>query len=448
MENPKPQADKIEVNGLLYIFKCYLKMKAFSYRCIHHYTHSCKYLLTIPLTPENYEPDTWKFVAANGAFQASKEGHSAACSNHYKNNKASSNTSQIKALQIDQLCEWSSDTTILKDYIRKNISLLPSSIQIEMKKIKQTFNISQIKHAKREIWEELFPKDVLVAFHPSNCKILEAQDDFEDNLYRFYGCFLPERKKDTHKDLFEQHEYYIFATRLMLFHLSQAQQWFIDGTFDVAPSGLFKQLLIIMVYLPKYHVFYPAAYITLTGKSEALYFHAFSDLKAIATQHEFSLKPLLVMSDFELGLRNAIMKVWDLKDENMVGCYFHFVKACITRCTTLGLLPRKAENKETKLMLGLIKILVHCKEELRNEFFEEIKDLFKNKGKGFVKFFEYFKQTWLQRHKGFLDGLIKAYLKNSEDVHFIRTNNPCELYNKYLGKLVLIQIYLSNRTNF
>ena len=74
MENPKPQADKIEVNGLLYIFKCYLKMKAFSYRCIHHYTHSCKYLLTIPLTPENYEPDAWKFVAAMVHFKPQKKG--------------------------------------------------------------------------------------------------------------------------------------------------------------------------------------------------------------------------------------------------------------------------------------------------------------------------------------------------------------------------------------
>jgi len=105
----------------------------------------------------------------------------------------------------------------------------------------------------------------------------------------------------------------------MLFHLSQAHQWFIDGTFDVAPSG-FKQLLIIMVYLQKFHVFYPAAYITLTGKSESLYFHAFSDLKAVAIQHEFSLKPTLVMSDFESGLRNAIIKVWELKEEDMVGC--------------------------------------------------------------------------------------------------------------------------------
>jgi len=433
MENLRPQVDRIELNGRSFVFKCYLKMKAFSYRCVNHYTHSCKFLLTIPLTAGNYDPETWKFISANGAFQASKEGHSIACSNYYKENKSTLSSSQPNTLEIQQGCEWGSDVAVLKDYIRKNLTLIPSTIQIEMKKIKQNFNISQIKNAKREIWDEIFPKDALIAFNPSNCKILEAQDSYEDNLYRFYGRFLPEKRKDKHSELFEQQEYYIFATRLMLFHLSQAHQWFIDGTFDVAPSG-FKQLLIIMVYLQKFHVFYPAAYITLTGKSESLYFHAFSDLKAVAIQHEFSLKPTLVMSDFESGLRNAIIKVWELKEENMVGCYFHFVKACVIRCKTLGLLPRKNENKETKLMLGLIKILVHCKEEIRNRFFQDIKSLFKNKA-NFKKFFEYFEGTWLKRHKNFLDGLIKAYTNNSEDIHFIRTNNPCELYNKYLGIL-------------
>jgi len=94
----------------------------------------------------------------------------------------------------------------------------------------------------------------------------------------------------------------------MLFHLSQSRQWYVDGTFSVAPTGS-KQLMIIMVCLTKYNVFYPAAYITLTGKSEALYFHAFSDLKALAIHQEFELKPDLVMSDFEIGLRNAIKKI-------------------------------------------------------------------------------------------------------------------------------------------
>ena len=91
------------------------------------------------------------------------------------------------------------------------------------------------------------------------------------------------------------------------------------------------------------------------------------------------------MSNFEVGLRNAIEKVFDLEKDNIVGCYFHFVKAIIARAKTLGLLPRKKENKESKLMLGLLKILVHCKENLREDFFKVIKDLYKGKAKSYEK---------------------------------------------------------------
>ena len=102
MENLRPQVDRIELNGRSFVFKCYLKMKAFSYRCVNHYTHSCKFLLTIPLTAGNYDPETWKFISANGAFQASKEGHSIACSNYSKENMDSIPTSIQESLNNSQ----------------------------------------------------------------------------------------------------------------------------------------------------------------------------------------------------------------------------------------------------------------------------------------------------------------------------------------------------------
>ena len=40
----------------------------------------------------------------------------------------------------------------------------------------------------------------------------------------------------------------------MLYQLEQAKQWFIDGTFSVAPVG-FQQLLTIIVYSPLHNVF-------------------------------------------------------------------------------------------------------------------------------------------------------------------------------------------------
>jgi len=94
-----------------------------------------------------------------------------------------------------------------------------------------------------------------------------------------------------------------------------------------------------------------------------------------------------------------------------------------------------------------MKLLVHCKEDFRDEFFQDIKDLFKNKGNGFDSFFKYFQKTWLQLNKNFLDGLIKAYTEQPEDISFIRTNNPCELYNKYLGISIFLLFSLIFRTS-
>ena len=92
-----------------------------------------------------------------------------------------------------------------------------------------------------------------------------------------------------------------------------------------------------------------------------------------------------------------------MNDHQLVGCSFHFIKALITCCKTLKLLP-----KETKLMLSLLKVLVHTPEDLQETFFQEIKDLFQSKGSGYGKFLDYFEKTWLKKHKGFLEGLIKA----------------------------------------
>jgi len=55
--------------------------------------------------------------------------------------------------------------------------------------------MTQIKKVKKEIYDELFPRDTEVAFRLANCKIHDAQDSYEDNLYRFYGRFLLEAKK-------------------------------------------------------------------------------------------------------------------------------------------------------------------------------------------------------------------------------------------------------------
>jgi len=77
-------------------------------------------------------------------------------------------------IDVYQHCEWKSDISILRDFIKANITFLPSTIQTEMKKLKQSFTMTQIKKVKKELDDELFPRDAEVAFHPANCKIHES----------------------------------------------------------------------------------------------------------------------------------------------------------------------------------------------------------------------------------------------------------------------------------
>ena len=61
---------------------------------------------------------------------------------------------------------------------------------------------------------------------------------------------------------------------------------------------------------------------------------------------------------------------------------------------------------------------------------DEIESLYKSLGKKFKEFINYFKKNGLKND--FLEALYSSYTAD-RDICFIRSNNPCELFNKYLG---------------
>jgi len=433
MDHPKPLSEVIDFNGKTFSFKCYLKSHSFSYRCKNHYSLKCPFLLTIPVNEENYSQD-YKCIGTKGAFQASLQGHNERCLREFMSQTSiqSINLNSTQILPISEFSEWQSDLGVLRAYIRQNLSVIPSSIDTAMKAMKQDFSKKVIKEEKKNILNEIFPKDSKIAFHPSNCKIINGKDNSDDNLFKAYTQIMIDGKKKNEPPILQEH--YIFASRLMLFQLSETTQWFIDGTFSVAPSG-YIQLLVIMVYIPSLKIFYPACYILLTGKSEKLYLSAFQTLRNILEEEELVVKPELIMMDFEIGMQNAVKKAFKLSDKNIVGCYFHYVKAIITKAQKLGILKRKQENPTAKTLIGLLKILSHCPLSEREDMFAEIENIYKGKGKNYEAYLKYFRKTWLRND--FLEGLFKSYKENS-NINFIRTNNPCEIFNKYLGNFFFL----------
>jgi len=179
--------------------------------------------------------------------------------------------------------EWNSDIKVLREYIKQNLSQAPSSIQTFMRSQRQEFSLSTIKENKRLILDEIFPREPRVAFHPTNCRVTENGVAIDENLFRHYAQIPIQRKKGNGWDL---QEYYIFTTRLMLYQLSRAEQWFVDGTFSAAPSG-FQQVFVFIVYIPHFRIFYPSCYILMTGKSEKIYYHAFSIFLLLPNKSNF-----------------------------------------------------------------------------------------------------------------------------------------------------------------
>ena len=386
-----------------------------------------------------------EWIGVSGAYYPSSKAHTMDCFKKYqlqkeaeiiisKENSLPTTSSNRKHEDDDNFTEWDSNTFYLRRYIKDNITQGPKIIQAHMRSLKQIFTIKTIKETKKDILNELYPKDKKIAFYPKNCLAIDAMDSYQDNLMKYSCEFLAvSQKKGINSELLTTQEFYIFATTTMLFQLKNSTQWFIDGTFAIAPTG-FQQVLVIIVLLPDFNLFYPACFILATNKTQKLYKNAFRALLGLARDEGFIPKPKTIMSDFETGLQNAIKEVFSVSNSNdspkLLGCYFHFVKALVKKAKQLKMFLKNNENKKLKMLLGFLKLIVHCPSEEKQKCFDDVEILFKNSGTKFQNLLSYFKKNWLSNH--FLEGLFLSRAENP-DVRFIRTNNACELFNRYLG---------------
>ena len=166
----------------------------------------------------------------------------------------------------------------------------------------------------------------------------------------------------------------------------------------------------------------------MTHKTQELYWHAIQNLKIIAEGNGFKVSPTLIMCDFESALKGTCKKVFP--EVKIAGCNFHFLKALYNKVKKLGL-SNKNNKKKAKALISYLQIISHCPKEDQNGLFEEIK-IFANRNDKFKSFLSYFKKNWLTNE--FIDSLFDV-MERQEDIKFIRTNNPCEVFHNFLGKL-------------
>lgn len=145
---------------------------------------------------------------------------------------------------------------------------------------------------------------------------------------------------DSRDDDDEDAEYgriLIFTTNADLKRLFRCNMWFADGTFSVAPT-IFHQFFAIMGSVSQDDKVFalPFVYALLEDKQESSYIKIFEIV--IAKARDFGIcinMPAWVMTDFELGLINAVKKT--IGDDRIRLCFFHLCQSVYRHIQSEGL---------------------------------------------------------------------------------------------------------------
>ena len=124
----------------------------------------------------------------------------------------------------------------------------------------------------------------------------------------------------------------MFATDTNIKLLCEAQTIYVDGTFQTCPS-LFYQVFTIHAF--KNGRQFPLVYALLPNKSQATYVRAFELVKQKAHSLHVSLEPQIILSDFELAIKQAVELSFPTTDFR--GCYYHFSQALMRKFQNIGL---------------------------------------------------------------------------------------------------------------
>jgi len=111
----------------------------------------------------------------------------------------------------------------------------------------------------------------------------------------------------------------VFGTENELKLLVDADTWFLDGNFKLAPK-LFLQLYIIRV--EKNSCFISSLFILMQNKTRSCYESMFTILLNICKDRDLSPDPTYLNMDFEIAVIQATKNILG-EHINIRGCFYH-----------------------------------------------------------------------------------------------------------------------------
>ena len=134
----------------------------------------------------------------------------------------------------------------------------------------------------------------------------------------------------------------IFGTERALQHVSEADTFFVDGTFSVCPSIFYQ---VFTIHIMKYNQVFPMIYALLPNKQRHTYNRAFMLLKDAALDLGLTLDPISLMCDFELAIIQA--SLLNFPNASHRGCYYHYMQSIWRKVQSLGLADVYRSNDPT-----------------------------------------------------------------------------------------------------
>ena len=136
-------------------------------------------------------------------------------------------------------------------------------------------------------------------------------------------------ESDSEDESEESERVIIFATQENLRSLDKCRTWYVDGTFDTAPSMFFQMFAILGTAVQVSNsgtlqqVALPFVYALLKSKNGTAYSKVFEVVVSKGRELGLAMQPQYVLSDFELAIINSAQ---NQLNTTVKCCFFHLMQ--------------------------------------------------------------------------------------------------------------------------
>lgn len=165
----------------------------------------------------------------------------------------------------------------------------------------------------------------------------------------------------------------ILGTCSSLKLLSEAECWFMDGTFDVVPS-IMRQLFTIHGKIDSETI--PLVFCLMSSKTKTAYYEFFYEICRLACEYNVHLNPKRIISDFEKTIPLTAKQFFP--SAIYKGCLFHFGQIIWRRVQKERLSSKYGNDEIFSLQIRMLKSLAFVPAEEVSSYYEELCSSFRD----------------------------------------------------------------------